>query len=417
MAGTTLLRRTGAIAAVLASAACLAIVGLGGASASAAGHAARAASCGQPSAARDPANPLMLPNPPGSNPLNGALPDLFVDGPAHGEAAAAIAGLLGINHKNYPDDYSWARFAQDVQRNKRLAGNPSLAHQVQLLSKIAAQPEANRFSLYAGGGGPGAIFGQVRKIFCKNLTADRGSIPVITTYFLYQAGYCETKDKVLAHRGKFERQVSEMVRGIGRRRAIILMELDAIGASHCMLRNGGLPYWEADMRYEIDKVAALPHVVAYIEGGYADSNSPGYTARVLRAVGVKRIRGFFTNDTHEDWTISEVRWAQKVSRLVGGTHFIVNTANNGQGPLVPHNRVKSGNEVLCNPPGRGLGPQPTTSTGFAGADAFLWTAVPGNSSGHCNGGPASGTFWTPYALGEASRANGRLGPGYPSRPY
>ena len=175
--------------------------------------------------------------------------------------------------------------------------------------------------------------------------------------------------------------------------------------------------WEADIRYEINAVAALPHVVVYIEGGYADGNDPSYTAQVLNAVGVRSIRGFFTNDTHEDWTIKEVRWAQQVSRLAHGAHFIVNTANNGRGPLVPHSRVKSGNEVLCNPPGRGLGPQPTTSTGFAGADAFLWTAVPGNSSGRCNGGPASGNFWPAYAVAEASRANGRLGPGYPGRPY
>ncbi len=362
----------------------------------------------------------MLPNPPGPNPLNGALPYLFVDGPAHGSAAGAIARLLGLNPRGFPDNYSWARFAADLQNgplHDKLARNPSLAHQVNELSKIAVEPEANRFSLYAAGGGRGAIFGQVRKIFCDNLTADPGSIPIITTYFLYQAGYCETRNKILAHRGRFERQVNEMVRGIGRRRAIMLLELDAIGASHCMLRNGGLPYWEGDMRYEIDKVAALPHVVVYIEGGYADSNSPRYTARVLKAVGIHRIRGFFTNDTHEDWTINEVRWAQKVSRLVGGSHFIVNTANNGQGPLVPQNRVKHGNEVLCNPPGRGLGPQPTTDTGFAGADALLWTAPPGNSSGHCNGGPNSGTFWPRYAIGEASRANGRLGPGYPSKPY
>jgi endoglucanase len=184
-----------------------------------------------------------------------------------------------------------------------------------------------------------------------------------------------------------------------------------------MQHNGGLPYWEQDIHYELSHVAALPHVVVYIEGGYADANSPSYTAQVLNAVGVRSIRGFWTNDTHEDWTINEVHWAELVSRLTGGAHFIVNTANNGQGPLVPRNRVKHGNEVLCNPPGRGLGPKPTTSTGFAGADAFLWTAPPGNSGGHCNGGPPSGTFFPAYAIGESSRANGRLGPGLPSRPY
>jgi hypothetical protein len=34
------------------------------------------------------------------------------------------------------------------------------------------------------------------------------------------------------------------------------------------------------------------------------------------------------------------------------------------------------NEVLCNPPGRGLGPLPTTSTGYPNVDAFAGRATP-----------------------------------------
>jgi endoglucanase len=134
-------------------------------------------------------------------------------------------------------------------------------------------------------------------------------------------------------------------------------------------------------------------------------------------VGVRKIRGFWTNDTHEDWTINEVRWGERVSRLTHGAQFIVNTATNGQGPLIPADRVHHGNEVLCNPPGRGTGPLPRVNPGYRDVDAFLWTAPPGNSSGACNGGPAAGTFWPAKAIGMAARANGRLGPGFPSQPY
>lgn len=376
------------------------------------GQASAASSCAVPdtfAARRDPANPLNLPSPPGANPLTGA--NLFVDGPAHGPAASTIASLLGIDPKTVPNDVSWAEF--DQQHASEIAANSRAS----LLAKIAAQPEANRFSLYSGGGGPGAIYGQVQKIFCDNMAADPDSIPIFTTWFLYQAGYCETRRTILDHRRTFERQIDEMARGIDRRPAVLLLELDAVGASRCMVRNGGLSAWEADMRYEIDKVAALPHTVAYIEGGYADGNGPGYTARVLNAVEIGKIRGFFTNDTHEDWTINEIRWGQRVSQLTHGAHFIVNTANNGQGPLVPANRVRFGNEILCNPPARGIGPLPRANPGYARVDAFLWTAPPGNSSGSCNGGPAPGTFWPPKAEGMAERANSRLGPRYPSQPY
>ncbi|MGH2866020.1 MAG: glycoside hydrolase family 6 protein [Solirubrobacteraceae bacterium] len=70
-----------------------------------------------------------------------------------------------------------------------------------------------------------------------------------------------------------------------------------------------------------------------------------------------------------------------------------------------------------NPPGRGLGPVDTTATGVPLADAWLWTSPPGNSSGPCHGGPPGGMFWAARAIGLASRADGRLGPGLPSHPY
>jgi endoglucanase len=381
-------------------------------------HATAAQQCPDPyPATRDPSNPLDLPADPGADPLAGA--NFFVDGPRHGEAAGAITKLLGLNPDRYNDAYSWARFHSSLQTGKlarKLRGNPKLAREVRLLETIASQPEAQRFSLYSGGGGPGAIFGQVEKIFCHNMTADPGTIPIITTYFLYQAGYCESSSEIVAHRATFERQVNEMVAGIANRPAVMLLELDAIGSSSCMARTGALPQWEADIRYEIQQVAALPHTVVYIEGGYSDGNSPQYTAKVLNAVGVQSIRGFYTNDTHLNWTSDEVRWGDKVSQLTGGTHFIINTADNGRGPKKNPHPTRQGNEDLCNPPGRGAGPQDTTNTGFPAVDAFLWVHVPGSSSGSCNGGTPSGTFFLARALTEAANANARLGPRYPSRP-
>ena len=384
-----------------------------------AAHAADAQQCADPyPATRDTSNPLDLPTAPGADPLTGA--NFFVDGPAHGEAAGAIEKLLGLNPSNYPDDYSWARFEASLGTGKlhrKLSRNRRLAHKVALLEKLAAEPEAQRFSLYSAGGGPGAIFAQVQKIFCHNLTADPGSIPIITTYFLYQAGYCESSSEIIDHRPTFERQVNEMVAGIENRPAVMLLELDAIGSSSCMARNGALPEWEADMRYETNAAESLPHTVVYIEGGYSDGNSPAYTARVLNAVGVSSIRGFFTNDTHLNWTINEIKWGEKVSALTGGSHFIINTADNGRGPKRNPHPVKQGNEDLCNPPGRGAGPPTTTQTGIPAVDAFMWTHVPGSSSGSCNGGTPSGTFFLARGLTESANANARLGPKYPSRPY
>ena len=375
--------------------------------------------CAEPyPATRDPANPLDLSSPPGADPLTGA--NFFVDGPAHGSAAGAIASDLGINPKGLPDDLSWAAFDQQITSGAmghKLGADPGLAHNVAELSKIAAEPEAQRFSSYVMGGGPGAVFSQAEKVFCSNMTADPGSIPIINTYFMHASlRGCPSAAEIRAYNPVFHRRINEMAAATDRRPAVYLLELDAIGSSKCISNVGAMPGWEADLRYEINALAALPHTVIYVEAGYSDGNSVAYTARILNAIGIRKIRGFFTNDTHENWTIDEVRWATQISRLTGGAHFIVNTADNGVGPMLNRNRVLYGNENLCNPPGRGLGPRDTTDTGFKYADAFLWTHPPGNSSG-CGGGPPGGVFWPARAIGLAERANGKLGPGYPSQPY
>jgi endoglucanase len=369
-------------------------------------------------AQRDPANPLDLPQAPGANPLTGA--QFFVPGPAKGSAARTIAQLLGLNPDNLPVDESWATFAQKLEfgpLHDKLAGNPSLARQVAQLSMIASQPEAQRISIYSWGGTAGGIFKQTQKILCLNQAADPGTIPIFNTYFLHpQLGGCPTPSQVSAYNGLFHSRVDAMAAGIDRRPAVVLLELDALGSSSCIARNHSMPQWEADLRYEMNAMQSLPHTVVYVEGGYSDSNSVGYTAKILNAIGISTIRGFFTNDTHEAWTINEAKWATAIAQKTGGSHFIVDTADNGHGPLLNHNKVKNGVEDLCNPPGRGLGPETTTDTGFAFADAWMWTHPPGNSSG-CGGGPPGGVFWPARAEGEAARANGQLGPGLSSRPY
>jgi Glycosyl hydrolases family 6 len=379
--------------------------------------------CGDPYPAQhDPGNPLMLRNDPGADPLTGA--NFFVDGPTHGAAAGEVARLLGIDSlipigqflPAFDDSKSWTSFKRFVTRVVPL--HPDVAGNVQLLGKIADQPEAQRVSSVAEGGTPSGLADFMRKLFCHNFTADRRTVPIISTDFLHQTlGGCPTAGTIDAYMPLFKQRVDEVVAGTGNRPVVYLLELDAIGSSSCIAAHRAMPAWEAALRYEVDRFATLPHAVVYVEAGYSDANSPRYTAHALNRIDIGRIRGFYTNDTHQAWTIKEIRWGDKVSKLTDGAHFIVNTSSNGTGPLRnPHPRTQ-GVDNLCNPPRRGLGPRPTTSTGFPNVDAFLWTHVPGNSSGSCNGGPPAGTFWPALALGLAARANGKLGPGYPSMPY
>ena len=73
----------------------------------------------------------------------------------------------------------------------------------------------------------------------------------------------------------------------------------------------------------------------------------------LRRVGIARASGFMLNATHYDWTRANIKYGVELSRRVGGKHFIINTAENGRGPI--HKRLPNGRRltVWCNPPPAG----------------------------------------------------------------
>jgi hypothetical protein len=84
---------------------------------------------------------------------------------------------------------------------------------------------------------------------------------------------------------------------------------------------------------------------------------------MLNKAGVHDAQGFFLNATHFDWTTKELYYGQRIARALGGVHFVINTGENGRGPLIPPNPSQQGNGVLCNPPGPRSGPL-TVDTGY-----------------------------------------------------
>jgi len=87
------------------------------------------------------------------------------------------------------------------------------------------------------------------------------------------------------------------------------------------------------------------------------------------------------------------RYAQELA-AAGATptaRFVLDTSRNGQGPWAPAPGVSYPDpQTWCNPPGRGLGPQPQArpDAAFPLLDAYLWIKTPGQSDGQCNRGIA-----------------------------
>ena len=70
---------------------------------------------------------------------------------------------------------------------------------------------------------------------------------------------------------------------------------------------------------------------------------------------------------------------------------MINTAENGRGPI--HYRLANGRRITvwCNPGLRGLGTPPTTETSHPMVDAYLWINRPGYAQS-CQGRPIA---WYP----------------------
>ncbi|HEX4805894.1 MAG TPA: glycoside hydrolase family 6 protein [Conexibacter sp.] len=314
--------------------------------------------------ARDARNPLALtPPPPGANPLLGAR--FFVD--RQWGLASVVAHQVGRSQPNV----------------------------AQALDAIASQPEAHRFGTWDPD--PRHAIGAY---LARAHAADPGSVPLVETYRLKHL-VCGGVSDSPADVAGYENWYHQFAQGIGNARAVVFFEIDALITTGC-LSHHGLQTRIGELRSAIADLAALPHAVVYVDAGAADALTAGQTARILRAIGVSRIQGFFLNATHFDWTSHEIRYGEAIlRRLHGAPHFVVNTAVNGRGPLVPRNRVAQGNEILCNPRGRGLGPRPTASVParYRNLDGFFWIGNPGRSGGTCGiGDPSTGSFFLGYAL-------------------
>ena len=317
------------------------------------------------------ANPIVNMAPSSGNPLQGAV--AYVD---------------------------WKRSPAPKLVNRWRDKRPKAAAMLQVISN---QPDVARY-----GSWDGPFPGQrVAGYLAEAAKVEPGRVPELSTFNLSGHG-CRHHSDSAGQEQAYHRWISSFALGIGSYRAVLFLEEDAVMTTGCLSRHGKQVRMQ-ELSDAINVLSRLPNLVIYLDGGAADALKATRTAQLLRQAGVAKIQGFFLNSTHFDWTSKEIRYGNEISRLTGGKHFVVNTAENGRGPLRPRNRVRYGNEIVCNPPGRGLGPKPTFNTGYANVDAFAWIAYPGQSDGPCRpGAPKNGVFWPAWALELVRNADFRV---------
>lgn len=278
----------------------------------------------------------------------------------------------------YVDPNSPARRQAETWRRSQPAD-------AELIAQIAAQPTAKWF-----GGWVRDIRREVAS--AVNTITGSGALPVFVAYNIPARDCGSHSAGGAAGMDAYRKWTGEFARGLGGRRAIVILEPDALAQLDCLT-----PQQRVDRMTLIrEAVVTLKAQGAsvYIDAGHSRWKPPAEMAERLRQAGIDHAAGFALNVSNVRATAENVAYGERVSRLVGGKHFVVDTSRNG----IPGIDPKS----WCNPRGRALGVKPTTNTGHPLIDAFLWVKLPGESDGTCGGGPAAGTWWAEYAL-ELSR--------------
>ncbi len=203
----------------------------------------------------------------------------------------------------------------------------------------------------------------------------------------------------------------------------------------------------AQIRYAAASLAKLaPHVLVYLDGTHAAWLPVGEAAYRLYRSGVLGAQGFAVNVSNFQLVTRSIRYATWISKCLryatqGGNeagmpaafrrcasqpmgeraadndawaqteawyvknvtadsaalaHFVIDTGRSGRGPLDTARYAEApfaqpdavirglAAGAWCNPPGTGLGLRPSTATGVALLDAYLWIKTVGESDGSCD---------------------------------
>nr|WP_202446796.1 glycoside hydrolase family 6 protein [Streptomyces sp. SID5468] len=333
-----------------------------------------------------------------------------------GALALGCAGPCPGGAARRAGDRLWVDPHTDARRTSRVWTERGREDDAELLGRMAAQPTA----VWLGDRDP---LERARAV--TRAAALEGRVPVLVAYDIPHRD-CGQYSRGGAPDGRaYRRWIRRLAAGVGVRRAIVVLEPDAVAQWVT-----GCPAAERDGESRLALLAdavrtlkALPATSVYLDAGNAGwVPDPARIAPALREAGVAEADGFALNVSNFQTTRVSRRYGRRLSRLLGGAHYVIDTSRNGRGPADGRgDGPAAGEEGWCNPPDRALGAAPTTDTGDPLIDAYLWIKVPGESDGACRGGPPAGQWWSEYALGlaRAARHGGRRaasgGGGFSSR--
>jgi endoglucanase len=312
-----------------------------------------------------------------------------------------------------------------------------------LIAKMEAIPKAVWFTQ----GTPAQVRQQVHKTMVE--AAAERAVPVLAAYDIPGRDCAQFSAGGALDQAAYQAWIDGFASGIGGGKAVVILEPDALGnePSDCHLPTSVYPFTDtervAEISYAVSALEKDPRVSVYLDGTHSAWQSVGAMTQRLLAAGVQQAQGFFVNvsnfqpteelidygtwisdclamvtdpgnaffnnpsacasqyfpATQSDfstWGLTTAWYGQNMGDAVATTHFVIDTSRNGNGPNnmqafagAPFGQPASVISTLaggnwCNPPGAGLGLHPTADTGTPLLDAYLWVKTPGESDGQCD---------------------------------
>ncbi|WP_240508963.1 glycoside hydrolase family 6 protein [Streptomyces agglomeratus] len=306
------------------------------------------------------------------------------------------------------------------------------------LRAMAATPHA----VWLAGRTPDEVRSETRAIVRD--AARRKKTPTLVLYNVPGRDCSQYSAGGLRDTAEYRAWVGAVAAGIGRGRALVVVEPDALALvpADCPAgaRKDGKEAKDAkeakdEKDAEAARAAATAARYAQVEGAaatlgalprtkvYVDAGHPAWhtvdsiVPRLIKG-GVARATGFAVNVSNygtddanawygrlissclahvdkggkasacptQKWKRADAqRWLDRHVPFVPDRmkHFVTDNSRNGRGPWTPPAGKYRDAQDWCNPPGRGLGIRPTTRTGDPLNDANLWIKTPGESDGAC----------------------------------
>ncbi|MFJ3668533.1 glycoside hydrolase family 6 protein [Streptomyces sp. NPDC090106] len=267
-----------------------------------------------------------------------------------------------------------------------------------LLERISTRPQAE----WLVGPDPGPV------VRARTMAAARaGRLAVLVAYYVPHRDCGQFSSGGAPDGAAYRRWVDEFAAALGDRGGYVVVEPDAVAQIVAGCTRVVAEERYALLAYAVDRLTRRPRTHVYLDAGNSSwIPEPWRLVDGLTASGVAQADGFALNVSNFQTDAATSTYGDRLSRDLGGKHYVVDTSRNGNGPYTGTVGADASVGSWCNPPGRALGRAPTTVTGAAPIDAYLWIKRPGESDGTCRGGPAAGEWWPSYALELARNARG-----------